>query len=131
MKQLIWFIAGVIAVIVIAFLAGLIYLRTGAHGFSATAKPSSMERWAATEARDLAVPSDAKSRANPEPNAPDVIAAGRAHWADHCAICHGNDGKGQTEMGAHMYPPAPDMTKQDTQGMTDGQISTSSKTASA
>jgi hypothetical protein len=76
---------------------------------------SLLEAWVATKARDLAVPSDVKSRMDPVPNLPEVIAEAKAHWADHCATCHGNDGKGQTEMGEHMYPPAPDMTPQATQ----------------
>jgi len=59
---------------------------------------------------------------DPVPNSPEVIAEAKAHWADHCATCHGNDGRGQTEMGEHLYPPAPDMTRQATQGMSDGQI---------
>ncbi len=37
----------------------------------------------------------------------------RRHFADHCASCHGNDGRGATEMGRNMYPPAPDMTLAD------------------
>jgi mono/diheme cytochrome c family protein len=104
MKAVIWFIGGAVALVVISCLAGMIYLKAGAHGFSANAKPSFLEKWAAVKARDLAAPSEAKSRSNPVPSSPDVIAAGKAHWADHCAICHGNDGKGKTEMGEHMYP---------------------------
>jgi mono/diheme cytochrome c family protein len=117
-----WFIGGAVALLAVACLAGLIYVKTGAHGFSANAKPSFLETWAATKARDLAVPSEVKSRSDPVSSSPEVIAQAKAHWADHCAICHGNDGKGQTEMGEHMYPPAPDMTKQATQAMSDGQI---------
>ncbi|MGI9075437.1 MAG: c-type cytochrome [Bryobacteraceae bacterium] len=122
MRHLLSFIGGAIALVAVVCLIGLIFLKTGAHGFSANAKPSGIEKWAAIQARDMAVPSDAKSRNNPVPDSPDVIAAGRAHWADHCAVCHGNDGKGQTEMGEHMYPPAPNMTRPATQNMTDGQI---------
>ena len=37
------------------------------------------------------------------------------HWADHCATCHGNDGRGQTEIGRNLYPKAPDMRLSPTQ----------------
>jgi len=56
------------------------------------------------------------------PNTPEVIADARAHWADHCASCHPNDGSGDTFMGRHTYPPAPDMRLTSTQRMTDGEL---------
>ncbi len=52
----------------------------------------------------------------------DGDAGGRKNKADHCATCHANDGSGQTEMAKNMYPPAPDMRKHETQGMTDGEL---------
>lgn len=45
-----------------------------------------------------------------------------AHWADHCAQCHGNDGRGQTPMGRNLYPKAPDMTLPATQRLSDGEL---------
>jgi hypothetical protein len=70
----------------------------------------------------MAMPADAKNKQNPVPNSPQVIAEGKAHWADHCATCHANNGSGQTEMGKNMYPPSPDMRKQETQQMTNGEL---------
>jgi mono/diheme cytochrome c family protein len=70
----------------------------------------------------MALPTDAKERTNPVPDSPEVLAAARAHWADHCAACHSNNGSGDSEMGKHMYPPAPDMRKADTQNLTDGEL---------
>ena len=122
MRPILWFLLGVIVFPIVLGLAGLVYLKTRAHGFSARAQPTQIEEFAAAQARSMALPSDAKSKRNPVPNSNDVLTAGRAHWADHCATCHGNDGKGQTEMGPHMYPPAPDMTKEDTQNLTDGEL---------
>jgi mono/diheme cytochrome c family protein len=37
----------------------------------------------------------------------EVIADGRAHFADHCAVCHANDGSGDTEMRRGMWPKPP------------------------
>jgi mono/diheme cytochrome c family protein len=68
------------------------------------------------------MPAEAKNKQNPVPNSPQVIAEGKAHWADHCATCHANNGSGQTEMGKNMYPPSPDMRKQETQQMTNGEL---------
>ena len=68
------------------------------------------------------MPADAKRLQNPIPSTPQVVAKGRAHWADHCAICHANDGSGDTEMGRHLYPRAPDMRSDTTQQKTDGEL---------
>ncbi len=53
---------------------------------------------------------------------PDVWAQARAHFADHCATCHANDGSGRTEIGQSLYPKAPDMRLPDTQRLTDGEL---------
>lgn len=76
----------------------------------------------ATHARAGAMPRDAAALKNPVPNTPEVLAEARAHWADHCATCHANDGSGDTQMGTHSYPPAPDMRAADTQNLTDGEL---------
>lgn len=51
-----------------------------------------------------------------------AIAEARDHFADHCAVCHANDGSGQTVISAGLYPPVPDMRQQDTQQLSDGEI---------
>jgi mono/diheme cytochrome c family protein len=70
----------------------------------------------------MAVPDSAKALTNPTPDSAEVLADARAHWADHCATCHANNGSGDTEMGKHLYPPALDMRAADTQAMTDGEL---------
>jgi mono/diheme cytochrome c family protein len=45
-----------------------------------------------------------------------------AHYADHCAACHANDGSGETEIGRGLYPKAPDMRLPATQSLTDGEL---------
>lgn len=92
------------------------------YGFSAHDQPTMPERVIAHELRDWASPSDLRGAKNPVPLTSEILAEARAHFADHCAICHGNDGKGQTEMGRHMYPKAPDMTAKETQSLSDGQL---------
>ncbi len=122
MRNVIWFLAGAIAVVLVAGLGGLMFLRLGANGFSARAEPSLIETFAAQSARSMALPAQARQRANPAANSKDVLEQAKAHWADHCAICHANDGSGHVEMGRQMYPQAPDMRKDWTQNMTDGEL---------
>ncbi len=91
------------------------------RGFSTHDQPSRVEAMMARAMRHWAVPSDLRGMKNPVPLTPQVLADGRAHFADHCAGCHGNDGKGGG-MGKQMYPKAPDMTLAATQSLTDGEL---------
>jgi mono/diheme cytochrome c family protein len=116
-----WFVCGVLAVCAIGAIAGVIFILT-ARGLSAREEPSAVERWVARRVRIAAVPADAASKTNPVPNTPEVLAEARAHWADHCASCHANDGSGDSLMGKRTYPPAPDMRRPETQQMSDGEL---------
>jgi mono/diheme cytochrome c family protein len=51
-----------------------------------------------------------------------VLNEGLAHFADHCAVCHANDGSGDTHIGRGLYPRAPDMRAAPTQGLSDGEL---------
>lgn len=92
------------------------------HGFSAHDQPTRVEAFVARRLRHLAVPRDARQAQNPVARTPEGLARARAHFADHCASCHGNDGRGRTKLGQSLYPKAPDMTLADTQGLSDGEI---------
>ena len=108
-------------VCVVALVTGWALIRQ-ARGFSTREQPTGMERWVARQARDTAMPAEAKSKTNPVANSPEVMEAARAHWADHCASCHANDGSGDTVVGKNLYPPAPDMRLPATQQLTDGEL---------
>jgi mono/diheme cytochrome c family protein len=122
MRILMLIAVGAILVIVLAGVSGLTFLKFGAGGFSARAEPSTFEVTVARTARALALPAGAKQQINPIGNSNEVLDEAMAHWADHCAVCHGNDGSGQIGMGRQMYPPAPDMRKNQTQQLTDGEL---------
>jgi mono/diheme cytochrome c family protein len=121
MPKLTWFLFGAAALLACIVIAGSVVLM-GAHGFSAREQPGALERWVARRARSMAVPAGAKGQTNAIVDSPEVLAQARAHWADHCAACHANNGSGDTEMGKHMYPPAPDMREADTQNLSDGEL---------
>lgn len=95
---------------------------SNARGFSARQQPTAVEAWFARVARSAAIPASARNTVNPVPNTPQTLADARAHWADHCAVCHANDGSGDTPMGRRTYPPAPDMRLPSTQRLTDGEL---------
>jgi mono/diheme cytochrome c family protein len=91
-------------------------------GLSTRDEPSRIETVVAMQFRKLAMPSEARDRKNTVPASPEAIEAGLAHWADHCATCHANDGSGDTTIGRNLYPKAPDMRKAPTQDLTDGEL---------
>jgi mono/diheme cytochrome c family protein len=92
------------------------------HGFSARDQPMAVEAFVARRLRHLAVPRSVRLAQNPVPAIPEVLAEARAHFADHCALCHANDGSGQTEIGKNLYPKAPDMREANTQSLSDGEL---------
>jgi mono/diheme cytochrome c family protein len=92
------------------------------QGISAKPTPGPIETRMSRAARHWLIPAGARARTNPEPATPDTLQEGMAHWADHCASCHGNDGSGQTEMGQGLYPKAPDMRVAATQDLSDGEL---------
>ena len=92
------------------------------QGIGASATPGPVETALARTARHWLVPAHERARTNPEPTTPDNLKDGMAHWADHCAGCHANDGSGLTPMGQGLYPKAPDMRLPATQGLSDGEL---------
>lgn len=112
-----------ISVVVLFVAAGAwLYWFVTAHGFSAREKPSALEAYLAKHARGIATPPGAKELKNPLSPTPLNIAEARDHFADHCAICHANDGSGRSQINSGLYPPAPDMKQAVTQDLADGEI---------
>jgi mono/diheme cytochrome c family protein len=116
-KSVVWLLALATMILVVAAAVSLVR-----HGFSARDQPSLVESYVARTARQRAVPSNARREKNPFPASPGLIAEAKAHFADHCAICHANNGSGNTEIGRNLYPKAPDMRLPQTQNLTDGEL---------
>jgi mono/diheme cytochrome c family protein len=91
-------------------------------GISAKVEPTGIEATIARRMKRLGIPSSYRQLHDPVPASPQTLAAGRAHFADHCAICHANDGSSQTEMGRNLYPRTPDLRLAQTQQLTDGEL---------
>ena len=111
-----------IVLIVILVLVGIVLVPIARHGLSSREQPTPMEEAIARAVRHFATPMAMRNARNPIPLNRDVLAEAREHWADHCATCHANDGSGNTEIGSHLYPKAPDMRRDRTQKLTDGEL---------
>jgi mono/diheme cytochrome c family protein len=110
------------AVLMLLLVLGVLVWSGLRHGFSAREKPTRLETFLARHARSLATPAGAQHLKNPFPATAEGLAEGREHFADHCAICHGLDGSGNSTIGRNLYPPAPDMRGTDTQRLSDGEL---------
>lgn len=114
---------GTSVVVLLAVLGFVFVLGRMIHrGFSTRDKPGTLEALLATSMRDMAIPSRYKRMKNPVAFTPEVLHEAMAHWADHCATCHANNGTGETMFGRTMYPRPPDMRKQGIQEMSDGEL---------
>lgn len=114
------FVIGVLATVGAGALAGGVAFFMA--GVSARSEPTALETRLARTARHLLIPAAARAAGNPVLASPEVLVSARAHFADHCATCHGNDGRGDTSYGRRMYPRAPDMTAEATQSLSDGEL---------
>jgi mono/diheme cytochrome c family protein len=116
-----WRITGVLLITAIA--AVVVYAwHEARRGFSARQEPSAIETILAKTARNMALPSEYQKLRNPFPMSPENLRAGMEHFADHCAICHANDGSGDTPFGKNLYPKPPDMRTAETQHKSDGEL---------
>jgi predicted CXXCH cytochrome family protein len=98
----------------------------GAHlisrGFSTAEEPSYLEAAIARAARNFSIPRGARREVNPWKPAPEILNEARESFLDRCAICHGQDGSGQTGVGRSLYPRVPDLRLPKTQDLSDGEI---------
>jgi mono/diheme cytochrome c family protein len=116
---------GGIILVMIVLLVALIALGAAAvlhNGLSSRAQPTRMEAMLARNARRLSIPADAAKQSNPVAETPDNLRDARLHFADHCAVCHGNDGGGDTMLGRGLYPKPPDLRARETQKLSDGEL---------
>jgi mono/diheme cytochrome c family protein len=111
-----------VIVVIAAAVAAISAYSIARRGLSTRVEPTRTEELMARTMRSFATPSNLRRMANPvEPTAA-VLEDGLEHFADHCAVCHANDGSGDTEIGRGLYPRAPDMRGAATQALSDGEL---------
>jgi mono/diheme cytochrome c family protein len=111
-----------VLVLVGAVVGGVLFYSVARRGLSTRTDPSRLEEFLARTARRLATPDGMRSMPNPEEPTREVMDEALAHFADHCAGCHANDGSGDTPIGRSFYPKAPDMRASATQSLSDGEL---------
>ncbi len=92
------------------------------RGLSTRTEPSRVEEVVARTMRRLATPGAVRTQPNPVQPIDTVVTEALEHYADHCAVCHANNGSGDTTIGRGLYPKAPDMRLAPTQSLSDGEL---------
>jgi mono/diheme cytochrome c family protein len=120
LRALVSAVAWIVVLSVALSAIALIYLMN--TGLSARPAPGATETAVARAIRGIVTSQQARSLQNPIARTPDAVAAGLAHFADHCASCHANDGSGNTAIGRGLFPRPPDMRSPETQQLSDGEL---------
>ena len=98
------------------------YLLVRSEGLSARKKPTNVEYDIANFALRLSIPAQAKSATNPLRPDRQLLVEAEAHFKEHCAVCHGEDGIGKTSLAAGLSPEVPDLHAHHIQKLTDGEL---------
>jgi len=109
-------------VVLLAIVWMVAYAAVARGGLSAEDPPGRVEQSVARRLVRLSIPSDARRQANPYASNGAAWRDAADHFSDHCAICHGRDGRSGTGIGGNMYPKAPDLGDPAIQRMSDGDL---------
>jgi plastocyanin len=110
----------VLVLVVIAGAGGLWMLRR--HGLVSDRAPGRLETAVARRLVVLSIPASARAQQNPYTNDPEAWREGAEHFQEHCAVCHGRLGRGDSGIAKKMYPPVPDFAEPGVQQMSDGAL---------
>jgi mono/diheme cytochrome c family protein len=92
------------------------------QGCTAGKHPSEEETNLANAAKDVAIPLEAGQKKNPLPETAEIVSQGQEVFLASCAQCHGADGRGDTNVGRSMTPPAMDLTSAHVQHWSDAEL---------
>jgi thiosulfate dehydrogenase len=123
------FLAGLcIGVLVVFPLAAYLYVKLGFLSLATTARPLPFEEFLAHTALRESV-GTARQVKSPLEVSEQNLLAGAKEYREHCAVCHGLPGQGQTKISGGMFPAPPqllegrEMVTDDPEGSTYWKIS--------
>src|SRR4051812_43852115 len=111
-----------IAVALVAVVAALATFAVLRYGLAADRSPGVVETAVARRLVLLSIPSATRAMANPLAADRDAWRAGAQHFGEHCAVCHGSDGRATSPLSKNMYPPVPDLASAAVQNKSDGAL---------
>jgi plastocyanin/cytochrome c553 len=111
-----------ILVVAVLGAAAALYVVAGRRPFAADRAPGPVETAIARRLVRLSIPGSERDAANPFARDENAWRTATDHFAEHCAVCHGADGRGASAIGSHMYPPVPDLAAPAIQQFSDGAL---------
>ena len=105
-------------------LLGVISVMLGSllSGCTADKQPSQGETGLANAAKDVVIPLQAGKMKNPLPETDEVVSQGQEVFLGNCAQCHGPNGRGDSNLGRNMNPPAMDLSSAHVQHWNDAEL---------
>jgi mono/diheme cytochrome c family protein len=91
-------------------------------GCAADKRPSQEETGLANAAKDVTIPFEAGKKKNPLPETDEVVSQGQEVFLGSCAQCHGPNGRGDSNIGRNMNPPAVDLSSPHVQHWSDAEL---------
>jgi len=91
-------------------------------GCTADKHPSQAETSLANAAKDITIPLEAGKKKNPLPETDEVVSQGQEVFLASCAQCHGPNGRGDSNIGRNMDPPAMDLSSPHVQHWSDAEL---------
>ena len=116
------FLAGVLFGVVAVGAAALLFLGSGLFEVAAAVPPGSLETRLARFALARSVARRAPRTTNPLAGNADILREGGEHYKKMCVACHGAPGVDPSEIGEGLNPPAPDLTLERVQRLSDGEL---------
>ncbi len=104
-------IIGVAGTLVVLFLALYVAIKTGGIPANADARPSRLERWAASTSLHATLAHQAPRTANPVPLTDANLIAGIKLYAKNCAVCHGASDATPSTIARGLYQKPPQLAK--------------------
>ena len=111
-----------ILVVAVLGAAAVLYAMSVSRPFAADRAPGPVETAVARRLVRLSIPRSERNAVNPFGGDQNAWRSAADHFSEHCAMCHGIDGRGGSTIGSHMYPPVPDLASPAIQQFSDGAL---------
>ena len=114
-------VLGLIVVVAVLGATAALYVIARSRPFAADRAPGPVETAIARRLVRLSIPRSERDAENPFGGDQQAWRSAADHFAEHCAGCHGPDGRGSA-IGSHMYPPVPSLAAPAIQQFSDGAL---------
>ena len=104
-----------ISLIILGFLiaAGAVLMWSGSYNVGATVPHRDITHWFLGKVRERSISAHSRGIVVPSIKDPKLVDIGFKNYHAMCRLCHGAPGYSQTEIAKGLYPPPPDLTKQE------------------